>query len=312
MLAAIGGLGVFGGLVAAIGLDAAARTADRAPLEVTARSRVANAGGVGKSAFALRETKTTLDPRKTAVVIVDMWDHHWCRGAEARVAEMAPTMNKVVGELRDRGALVIHAPSTCVDFYKDTPQRKRAIAAPYAKTPIELSKTERWGTAWCYPDDAHEGKFPIDDSDMGCDCQARGAEKPCQINAPWTRQIASIEIAAADAITDNGQQTYNLLKQHGIENVVIMGVHLNMCVLGRPFGIRQLTRLGQKVYLVRDLTDTMYNSKMSPKVNHFDGTDLVVEHVEKYWCPSVLSTDLASAKATGGKPFRFREDTRKP
>lgn len=33
-------------------------------------------------------------------------------------------------------------------------------------------------------------------------------------------------------------------------------VHTNMCVLGRPFGLRQLSRLGKNVALVRDLTDT--------------------------------------------------------
>ena len=29
----------------------------------------------------------------------------------------------------------------------------------------------------------------------------------------------------------------------------------------------------------RDLTDSMYNSKIKPYVGHDDGTDLVVEHV---------------------------------
>ena len=41
-------------------------------------------------------------------------------------------------------------------------------------------------------------------------------------------------------------------------------------------------------------------------VDHFTGTDLVVTHVEKFWCPSFTSTDL-----TGKKPFRFAEDQRK-
>jgi hypothetical protein len=74
-----------------------------------------------------------------------------------------------------------------------------------------------------------------------------------------------------------------------------------MCVLGRPFGIRQLVTVGKNVVLLRDMTDTMYNPEKRPQVNHFAGTDLVVEHVEKYWCPSILSTDL-----TGKPPFRFK------
>jgi hypothetical protein len=36
----------------------------------------------------------------------------------------------------------------------------------------------------------------------------------------------------------------------------------------------------------------MYNPKKRPFVAHERGTELVVEYIEKYWCPSVLSTDL--------------------
>ena len=67
--------------------------------------------------------------------------------------------------------------------------------------------------------------------------------------------------------------------------------------------IRQMVNVVKIVLLIRDMTDTMYNSQMRPFVNHFRGTDLVVEHVEKYWCPTIESTDFM-----GGSPFRFRED----
>ena len=68
----------------------------------------------------------------------------------------------------------------------------------------------------------------------------------CEIREAWTRQIKTIEIMKGDAITDNGQETWNLLAERKIENVILCGVHLNMCVLGRPFGIRQMVKLGKK------------------------------------------------------------------
>ena len=108
-----------------------------------------------------------------------------------------------------------------------------------------------------------------------------------------------------DAITDNGQETWNLLTEYKIDNVILCGVHLNMCVLGRPFGIRQVVKLGKNVALVRDMTDTMYNPDRPPGGTHFDGTDRVIEHVERYWCSSFLSTDL-----TGKPAFRFKDDKR--
>ncbi|RIK79713.1 MAG: protein-signal peptide and transmembrane prediction [Planctomycetota bacterium] len=275
-------------------------------LTLDARSQVADGKSAdGSAKFKTVEKKLTWEPKKTAVIICDMWDDHWCKGAAARVAEMAPAMNNVVAEVRKRGAFVIHAPSTCMEFYKDTPQRKRAKEAKFAKTPVPLAISQRWGTAWCWPDETNEPALPIDDSDMGCDCKEK-----CKIRDPWKRQIATIDIADEDAITDIGQETYNLLTERKIDNVVMMGVHLNMCVLGRPFAIRQLTKLGKNVVLVRDMTDTMYNSQMPPKVDHFTGTDLVVGHVERYFCPSITSADLVGADLTGGKPFRFREDRR--
>ena len=39
--------------------------------------------------------------------------------------------------------------------------------------------------------------------------------------------------------------------------------HENMCVLNRPFGIRQMVYQGQNVVLMRDLTDTMYDPRRS-------------------------------------------------
>ena len=174
------------------------------------------------------------------------------------------------------------------------------MATGFSKVCEPLALTERWGTAWNWPNAKREGVLPIDDSDMGCDCKTK-----CEIRSPWTRQIATIEIAPEDAITDNGQEAWNLLTQNKIDNVILCGVHLNMCVLGRPFAIRQMVTLGKNVALVRDMTDTMYNPDRPPGRTHFDGTDRVIEHVERYWCPSFVSTDL-----TGKPAFRFQHDKR--
>jgi len=241
------------------------------------------------------------DPRQTAVIVCDMWDDHWCRSAARRVGEMAGPLNELLKQARRQGMFVIHAPSSVTRFYEGTPQRKRAQSAPFAKTPVPLATAPRWGTAWCWTDARHEGVLPIDDTDMGCSCSGT----KCTVREAWTRQIPAIELFPEDALTDDGQETWNLLAQHGIRHVILCGVHLNMCVLGRPFAIRQMVYLGQDVVLMRDFTDTMYNPERPPGVDHFTGTDLVVGHVERFWCPSIVSTDL-----TDRPPFRFAEDRR--
>jgi hypothetical protein len=58
------------------------------------------------------------------------------------------------------------------------------------------------------------------------------------------------------------------LESRRIDNVILMGVHLNMCVSGRPFGLRQMAKNGKHVVLMRDMTDTMYNPARWPFVSH--------------------------------------------
>ena len=263
-------------------------------LVLTARSRVPLEDDGERVRVVLKRLEWK--PGETAVIICDMWDQHWCKGASKRVAEMASYMNKVAGMARDRGILIVHAPSGTMDHYEGHPARKRASGAPKAENlPDGIGK-------WCHWIDEREKEagYPIDHSDGGCDC-----EPTCKQGSPWTRQIGAIEIQDEDAISDSGVEIWNLLEQRGVGNVIIMGVHTNMCVLGRPFGLRHMARHGKNVVLMRDLTDTMYNSKMTPKVNHFTGTDLVVEHVERYVCPTVTSTVF-----TGEPPFVFENDNR--
>ena len=271
---------------------------------ISAEDLKLNLRSVGKGTDESKvQTKLAIwKPEKTAIIICDMWDDHWCKSAARRVEEMAPSLNDTIKVVRDMGVFVIHAPSSVVDFYKDTSQRKLALASPFSKTPVKLSTSPRWGTAWCWTDGKNEGVLPIDDSDMGCSCKG----KKCEIREAWKRQNKRIVLVGGDALTDNGQEAYNLLNESGIENVILCGVHLNMCVLGRPFAIRQMVKLGKNVALMRDMTDTMYNPERPPGVDHFTGTDLVIKHVEKFWCPSFVSADV-----TGKKPFRFQEDKRK-
>ena len=66
-----------------------------------------------------------LPARETAVILCDVWDNHWCKSAAGRCDALARRMVPVLAALRSRGVQVIHAPSECMDFYKDTPQRKR-------------------------------------------------------------------------------------------------------------------------------------------------------------------------------------------
>jgi hypothetical protein len=194
--------------------------------------------------------------------------------------------------------------------YEDTPMRRRAKDAPTAKNlPKDIG-------AWCKQIPAEEkGKYPIDQSDGGEDDEpdehAAWAAKLTAMGrnprAPWKSQTDLLKMDERDAVSDSGVEIWNLLEERGIGNVILLGVHTNMCVLGRPFGLRQMARNGKHVVLMRDMTDTMYNPARWPNVSHFRGTDLIVEHIEKFVCPTVTSDQIL-----GGKPFRFKNDVPQP
>ncbi|MDB4683679.1 ThuA domain-containing protein, partial [bacterium] len=123
--------------------------------------------------------------------------------------------------------------------------------------------------------------------------------------SPWTKQTELLDIYKEDVISDSGIEIWNVMEAAGIKNVILIGVHTNMCILGRPFGLRRLASNGKNVVLCRDLTDTLYNPKMKPYVSHFTGTDLIIEHIEKWICPTITSDQLLK-----DEPFQFKNDTR--
>ena len=88
---------------------------------------------------------------------------------------------------------------------------------------------------------------------------------------------------------------YNVLRQRGIDTLFYMGVHANMCILNRSFGIRQLARWGIHCILVRDLTDAMYEPSSRPFVSHAAGTELVIQYIEQHWAPTITSVQFMQA-----------------
>ena len=44
----------------------------------------------GACDYDVVERQVDWDPRRTAVIVCDMWDRHWCKSATARVTTMKP------------------------------------------------------------------------------------------------------------------------------------------------------------------------------------------------------------------------------
>ena len=181
-------------------------------------------------------------------------------------------MERLLSALREQGATVIHSPSGCMDKYDGTPARERARSAPAVESlPAGIdewqynSAREPLGTGSGPrevqgPNAEAEGVangYPVDQRDGGSD------DTPTEV-AAWravlerstggttiTHQTPALTIDhGRDFVSDVGSEVWNVLESREIANVLLVGVHTNMCVLGRPFGLRQLSALGKNVALV--------------------------------------------------------------
>lgn len=300
-----------GSLIAVLGcwmliVSGQARSAEP-EFSLTLRSRQEQPKDSGRFTVVTRPEKW--NPRETAVIVCDVWDLHHCRNAVKRLEEFAPRLNQVIKVARERGATIIHSPSDCMEPYASHAARKRAISTPKAGSiPPRIGE-------WCNRIPAEErGVYPVDQSDGGEDDDPIEHEAwAAQLSSigrnpkmPWKKQLEVIEIDAdRDFISDRGEEVWNILEDRGIKNVLLAGVHVNMCVLGRPFGLRQMVANGKNTALIRDMTDSMYNPKRWPYVDHFTGTDLIVSHIEKYVCPTISSDQFL-----GGAPFKSQWDKR--
>ena len=246
-------------------------------LTLKLRSQRKHVDAQGRNVWQVAEEARRVRADRVAILICDMWDAHTCEAAGVRVGEMVPRMNAVIRAARARGVHILHGPNDCLDFYAQSPARRRMLEAPLCQPPAPLAH-----------DDPPQ---PVDGTEAS---DSPTIDRPHTL-WPWTRQHAGLEIdETRDGVTVSGTEIYNYIRQHGIEQYLILGVHTNMCIQHRTFGIKQMVRWGVPTALVRDLTDAMYNPFRSPYVSHEEGTRLVVEFIEKFWCPTIVSADLTA------------------
>ena len=138
---------------AAILAGIAGWSTEGAPRHLALRSRVELFRGSGQ--WSEVQLDYAFDPARSALIVCDMWDKHWCSGANVRVAELVKKLEPVLELARRKGMVIVHAPSDTMDFYANMRQRKRMTALTSFTPPKELDLTAP--------------PLPIDDSDGGCD-----------------------------------------------------------------------------------------------------------------------------------------------
>jgi hypothetical protein len=227
---------------------------------------------------------------RLALVICDVWDTHWCVDIRQRADVLAERLDAFAKVVRQYGGLVVHSPSDTVDtHYAGWEQRQRAAAYPRGKldavvemrpvvTPLVVQMT-----GGC-PD------MPL-----------------CRPRACWTKQHEAIEILPEDVISDSGQEIYNMVAHEEIGCILLAGQSLNMCVLGRPFGVLSLRAMGVPLRVVHDLTELAYAPVEPPHITMEQARWLVLGYLEAKWCP-VTSTAIERQRMEIGSRSEMLED----
>lgn len=215
-------------------------------------------------------SRTELDPARVGVVIVDMWNWHWCKTATARVGALVPRMKEVATQARALGMTIFWCPSDVADNYVGTVPYEAAFSATKMPLPTltELN---------CPP--APDGG--------GCAC---GRER-CQVNYGWDGMHPDLVMDDRDFMPNDLPTLYSLCRQRGLTHLIYLGVHTQVCLLGKSIGLRNLTRAGFQCILARDLTDAHARYDPAAGVTPETFTADVVAHFEKHLAPTINFAD---------------------
>lgn len=232
--------------------------------------------------------RISLAPARTAVVVVDLWDYHWCRTWSARAEALSRKILVALRQARRLGMTVIYAPTNFVAAYSGYPQRERIAAMPMhrALSPYDLSAPPYDTEFRLYRTDIPElPKWP---GDM---C---GAEYGCTPNYGGNAMLSWLEIEPDDYICADGQELYNFCVEKDVENLIYVGGATNMCLLAKPEGIINMTTTGIRCYLARDLTEAYSAGEDSAELDRH--TQDSIAYIERWLCPSLEFGALAKSK----------------
>ena len=214
----------------------------------------------------IRTQTEEVDPRHVGVIAVDVWNFHWCKTATMRVDAFIPRLNRALDAARELGMTVMLCPSDVVDNYVGYPQREAVLALPKVTVPQVVNV-----------------ECPAAPDAGGCAC---GRER-CAVNYGWDGMHPGLRIGAADLMPDTQAEVYALCQQLGLTHLIYVGFHTQVCLLGKPMGLKAMKSAGFKCVLARDMTDAHpgYDPARSftPDLN----TAQVVEHFEKFLAPTI-------------------------
>jgi nicotinamidase-related amidase len=238
-----------------LAIPARAARGSAGSIELPLRSRDPNTGQP-------RVETLKLDPARIGIIVMDMWNYHWCMTAAERAAAIVPRLNRALDGARELGMTVIFTPSSGTATLEDTPQRMAAMGFP--DSPFrELTNVPS-------PPCSLPQLYP-------CKC---GPGIECPVNYGSDGMMPGLRVEPGDYIAWGTREVNNLMQARGLTHLIYTGIHLDICVLGKSEGMIPMSRLGYQCVLARDMTDA---HSYPPQ----DALDYAVEQIERHLAPSL-------------------------
>lgn len=204
---------------------------------------------------------------QTALVLVDVWSHHYLKDTEAR--SEAIVCNKIVPLLdacRKAGMPIVHAPSP-----------RLAEAHPSWVNPIGDEARAKGRADWPPP------AFLEKSGDF-----AQYA-RPLEPREGELQEIRSrlemhplVQVEAREAVIATGEELHRWCGQRGVLFLFYLGFNTNACVLMRDYGTLAMRRRGYDVILLRDCTTGMESFETHTGLAQTRGAVLFLEMFGHY------------------------------
>ena len=218
------------------------------------------------------------------MLLVDAWHYHWCRTWRSRAGSLVPRVNHSLDGARKLGMTLVFSPTNAMRDLNDSPQRKNTLALadrplpPLANLPDPYPGAIRWGM---------------------CEC---GLGDDCHYTNNVNNQHPDIRMTAADFIALTQQEAYNIFKERDIAHVIYTGFATNMCLWGKPTGMKYMRQFGFDCMVARDVTEAI-TRYAEESFNPTRGTLEVIEAIERDLAPTIsMEETLRSARAWEGEP----------
>lgn len=211
--------------------------------------------------------------KEVGILVVGLWDSHNCKVAHKILDEICPKANTFIKKCRKEGMHIIFGSSSLLKNpkYKHLGKNIKAPFQSFKDKGINIPP------------------LPFDDSDGGI------VEKNPDFNRKNVGMHPAIEIENGDCMSGNNKEILNYLLYNKVKLLLVVGVHLNMCVLDRPYAIKNLIRYGMKVSLVKDLTDIMHSGKLD-NMTRDEAQNKMIDWVEYNICPTTTTEDVTFIK----------------